>query len=324
MRRTLQTPGWVLALAFSPDGKTLAFSRTDSTVLLWDVSSGNVCHTFREHTRNVYALAWSPDGKTVASAGEDATVQLWDAATEKPLHSLAGHTGTVNALAWSPDGKAVASASHDATVRLWDAASGKPQEAPLKHPQAVHVVAWSPDGRTLATGSADFVVRLWDAATGELRATLAAHTRAVWSLTWSPDSKTLFSSGDDQVMRSWEVTRETPLRIRRRWGRAGEPHALTGRLGRFSPDGQLFAAGEANALRLWVTGSGQRCRTLVVLGDEAYLALDAVGHYGRSAATEPDLVVVVQTDTGQVLLPPEEFAAKFGWINDPDRVRLRR
>jgi hypothetical protein len=34
------------------------------------------------------------------------------------------------------------------------------------------------------------------------------------------------------------------------------------------------------------------------------------------------LAYVVQTDQGQETLSPQEFAKKYGWKNDPERVRL--
>ncbi len=33
---------------------------------------------------------------------------------------------------------------------------------------------------------------------------------------------------------------------------------------------------------------------------------------------------VVQTDPGQEVLVPDQFAKKYGWENDPERVRLPR
>src|SRR5207248_11722306 len=52
---------WISALAFSPDGATLASGSYDTTVLLMDVATGKKRRTLK-HTDVVQALAWSPDG----------------------------------------------------------------------------------------------------------------------------------------------------------------------------------------------------------------------------------------------------------------------
>jgi WD40 repeat protein len=66
------------AVAFSPDGGTLALSRTDGCIMLWDVGAGRPRATLRGHRGLVWALAFSPDGRRLASGGDDMTVRLWD------------------------------------------------------------------------------------------------------------------------------------------------------------------------------------------------------------------------------------------------------
>ena len=76
----------VLAVAFSPDGKTLASE--NGGVTLWQVSTGQEL-LLLEHTFPVTSLAFSPDGKVLALLGRDRveTVDL-DALTNALIMSL--------------------------------------------------------------------------------------------------------------------------------------------------------------------------------------------------------------------------------------------
>jgi WD40 repeat protein len=110
---------YVWALAFSPDGRTLASGGFDNTIKTWEVRTGREQLTLRGHTDQVGALAYAPDGELLASGSHDKTVRLWDAVSGRDLAALTGHTGTITCLAFAPDGRSIASSGHDRTVRLW-------------------------------------------------------------------------------------------------------------------------------------------------------------------------------------------------------------
>ena len=71
----------VRAIAFSPDGATLASGAGDYTVRLWDVASGGARAVLRVSTGWVTAIAFSPDGTTLAFGGTDSRVRLWEVAS---------------------------------------------------------------------------------------------------------------------------------------------------------------------------------------------------------------------------------------------------
>src|SRR5262249_47332658 len=138
--------GGTLAVAFAPDGKTLAPGGRDGLVKLWDVASGRHLRTLELQYTQVEALAWSRDGRTVASAGRGGVIRLLDAATGKDLCPQPGHVAGVLRVALSPDGKTAVTAGWDRTIRWWDTAAGRELRVVAC---LVHELAVSPDSRTV-------------------------------------------------------------------------------------------------------------------------------------------------------------------------------
>jgi WD40 repeat protein len=78
--------GPIHALAFSPDGRSLASGGMGRAVRLWELATGGQRREFRGHLGAVLALAFAPDGDNLASGSADATVLVWDV-TGRPLAS---------------------------------------------------------------------------------------------------------------------------------------------------------------------------------------------------------------------------------------------
>jgi len=258
-------------VAFSPDGKRLAFARgtwNEATkayvadeLKVCDAQTGQELLSCKGHTKRIMSVAFSPDGKRLASAGGD--LKIWDAETGKELHDLKGHTGGVMTAAFSPDGKLLASASSAwqlqqgkwekvaSEVKIWDALKGQELFTSKGHLGDIHCVAFSPDGQRLASGdAANGTVKVWDVPTGQDVLTFVAQaTGHVASLAFSPDGKRLVSGGYPGA-KVWDAQTGKELFAFKE---------LTGQVNSvaLSRDGKRLASTRGSEVRVWDAQTGE-------------------------------------------------------------------
>lgn len=144
----------VLGLAASPDGALLAGnlgSTVEKSVVVWEIASGKVLYTLRDHAQVVAALEFANSSPIVA-AGTKGEVALWDTTNGRLIKKLLPDDAdaALFRLAFSADDRTLAGAGSDGCLYVWDVASGK-----VKQKISVgskHIAFWvglSPDSRTL-------------------------------------------------------------------------------------------------------------------------------------------------------------------------------
>jgi WD40 repeat protein len=300
-------PCHLATVAFSPDGKTLAFGGTGNAVRLIDLEAKPP----REQTwkqrgpeANVESLAFSPDGKLLACAKANGSLLLWDVAAGTELPPLRSPDSRVVRIAFSPDGTRLATAGHvhgDAVVRIWKVATGQLLFTSHGPAGGAWDVAFSPDGKTLAAGLATGEVRLFDVASGWQVATLSGQGSPVRWLGFHPDGRSLAVAcqANDHTVWVWDLaTRQPPRRL-------SEPGSgvLTGA---WRADGRLLiTAGATDGMvRLWdLSGDRPRSKALAVIPPNVpWLQGIALSPEGRHlAVTNPNGTVYVLR-----LAPPGE------------------
>ncbi|WP_442505215.1 WD40 repeat domain-containing protein [Novipirellula sp. SH528] len=163
---------FVMAVAYSHDGRIIASGGLDKVVKLWNSDSGKLIATLAEHEWGVLTLAFSPDGQTLAAGcGDDRApdwsrrthgeLRLWDVPTKRLSRSIAV-TSSVDSVDYSSDGRRIAVGMFDGSLAVVDTRDHTTTTIETQSPSPIHCVRFSPDSMSLASASADGRVRLWE------------------------------------------------------------------------------------------------------------------------------------------------------------------
>jgi serine/threonine protein kinase/WD40 repeat protein len=250
----------IVSLSVSPDGETVAIGRTDGSIDLVDLDSGQKRTVSGRHSAALNTELFSPDGKTLATTSEDGTAMLWDAESGVLRETLSGHTASVEGAVFSPDGNTLYTVSQDARAMAWDLRRDRRLGQSLASGPPLGAGQLSSDGRLIAVALEKDGIGLWDAAALR-RVGLLSTGGPVAGLDFAPDGKQLVALGWDGNATVWDL--DSRSLARGPWEVTGTRGFGRNQLGgeippvvRVSPDGTTVAVAGRWGTTLWDVATG--------------------------------------------------------------------
>ncbi|MBX0331190.1 WD40 repeat domain-containing protein [Oscillochloris sp. ZM17-4] len=270
-------PQQVIALAFAPDGRTLASGGLDLKVHLWDLADRREIGQFVGHSNTIQALAFAPDGSFLVSGSIDTSIRVWSPTSGAELLRLMGHTAPLLSLSISPRGDTLISSSTDQTVRLWS--------LDLVHGATLNGVASSVDGKQIATTGINGLVKIWDAASGQIMRTLTVPENTIYNVHFSPDGRYLVAAGESGKTYVWQAA-----------NLAADPKTLA-----CTPSGPCFSVAFSDDSTLLATSGGSgtvRIWDVATLSIQSELTSDMTQARGLSFSADKRLLAVAAGTDG--------------------------
>lgn len=256
-------------LAFTADGRTLAYGVTASTgrkrpplqLAYWDLARRRVAErqaVSLDMNVPVGAMAFTPDGGSLVLTGTPLIghTWFWDRRLGKIVRKVPNVSGSVVAV--HPDGDRFVTGQ--GYVGAYPSGRADPDTS---GPGELWALLFSPDGSSFAAGETNGRVQLWD---GRLRRRLgilmppasepAPDPSPVIALAFSPDARLLAAANGDGAVQLWDTTTRRPLGIP--LPTSGDTVAALA----FSADGRTLHTAGTSGLRSYPVDTGRAAETV--------------------------------------------------------------
>ncbi len=248
----------VFAMAFSPDGKTLAVACGEpgrsGEVRLLDFASGEVTGVIARSTDVALSVAFRPGSDQLAVGSADSLIRVVNYKSLESVRTLPSHADWVLSVAWSDDGSRLVSGSRDKSAKLFDAESGELLVSYQGHAAAVRGALFTSDGQQVLSTGADNQLHRWNTADAKRVAAVALGGDGYRPV--RGDGFLLAPSADGRLLKIDLASNKISqaLQGHQDWVLAADLHAASGHIvsGAFDGEVRLWQLADGAAKQHWL------------------------------------------------------------------------
>jgi WD40 repeat protein len=197
--------GRVSAVAFTADGKSMAFSN-EKELFLWDLANTESKPVGMLSSANILKLGFAGAPTRIVGVGLDSSVSLWDTEKRFAINESKGLSDLViSHLLVLPRRNLAIIPVEDGVLKVVDIAQWKIVADMRGHRRDVTALTATKDERLLFSSSGDGTIRMWDLGSLSPLATITAHGADVNAMHLSPDESLLATAASDGAIYLWQV-----------------------------------------------------------------------------------------------------------------------
>lgn len=206
----------ITAVAYSPDGSTIALARYGKVELL-DPTTSELKASINDLPGKVNSIAFSSNSQLLLTAsgvtGLEGQANLWKVSDGSHVQTFRGHRDEFLAAAIAPSGSLVATAGYDRVISIWNAESGSVDRTLEGHNGAIYSLQFDPTSTLLLSASADQTLKVWSVASGERFDTLGQPLKEQFCCLFSPTGDWMLGAGADNRIRRWSLVSKASAQI---------------------------------------------------------------------------------------------------------------